>query len=105
MSIERTLAIVKPDAIRKNIVGEAIRAAERAGLRVARIRLGVVLSSAGGALARMMPPFRLGLGGRVGVGRQYLSWIKLDDEVLAFVFLLIQESLDVRVNVVAPSPV
>ena len=58
--------------------GEAA-AAEQFGVRVARIRTGIVLAPHGGALGRMLPPFRLGLGGRIGNGRQWMSWIHLDD--------------------------
>ncbi len=55
-----------------------------AGIRVARIRIGLVLSPAGGALQRMLPPFRAGLGGRLGSGRQYMSWLSIDDLIGAF---------------------
>lgn len=54
-------------------------AAERFGIRVVRLRIGLVLARHGGALARMLPPFRMGLGGRLGNGRQWMSWIHLDD--------------------------
>ncbi|HRW42509.1 MAG TPA: hypothetical protein P5193_13240, partial [Microthrixaceae bacterium] len=57
--------------------------AERAGIRVVHLRTGVVLSTRGGALAKQLTPFRMGLGGRVGNGKQYLSWIHIDDEVAA----------------------
>ncbi len=59
--------------------------AARAGIRVVNMRFGVVLTTAGGALAKMLPAFRLGLGGRVGSGNQYLSWIMLDDVLNAIV--------------------
>ncbi len=66
-------------------VGQAWEAAAQpardASIRVVPVRIGMVLSTAGGALATMLPPFRLGLGGRVGSGRQYMSWISLDDLV------------------------
>src|SRR5690606_3800736 len=67
---------------------EATRPASDAGIRVACARSGMVLSPKGGALAKMLPLFRFGLGGRFGSGRQYWSWISLPDEVRAFVFLL-----------------
>ena len=72
--------------------------------RVAALRFGVVLSARGGALARMLPPFRFGLGGRLGSGRQYFPWIHIEDAVAAVRRLT---ELDVRgaVNLVAPEPV
>lgn len=79
-------------------------AAEDAGVRVAHLRTGVVQATEGGALARQLPFFRLGLGGRSGSGRQYLSWIALSDEVRAIRFLLDHE-LEGPVNLVAPEPV
>jgi len=59
----------------------ASESAERAGIRVVHIRTGVVLSQHGGALGKMLLPIRLGLGGRLGSGRQWLSWIHVDDIV------------------------
>lgn len=82
----------------------AAPAAER-GMRVAHLRFGVVLSPRGGALARMLPPFRLGLGGVIGSGRQYMSWISLDDAVGAVRHVLLNGSLAGPVNVTAPQPV
>jgi uncharacterized protein (TIGR01777 family) len=76
-----------------------------AGIRTVHLRFGMVLSSTGGALARMIPPFRLGLGGRVGSGDQYVSWISLRDAVAAIGHLLSAESLAGPVNLVAPGPV
>ena len=76
-----------------------------AGIRVVNMRIGVVLSPAGAALARMLPPFRLGLGGRIGDGRQYMSWITLDDLVDAIAFILDNDALRGPVNLVAPQPV
>ena len=78
--------------------------AEAAGIRVAHLRTGVVQATEGGALARQLPFFRLGAGGRSGSGRQYLSWITLDDEVRAIRFLLDHE-LEGPVNLCAPEPV
>lgn len=75
------------------------------GIRVVHLRLGVVLSPAGGALAKMLTPFRLGLGGVVGNGKQYMSWIALDDVLGAMHHALITETLHGPVNVVAPHPV
>lgn len=75
------------------------------GLRVVHLRFGVVLSPHGGALQRMLLPFRLGLGGRIGHGRQWLSWIALDDVVGVIAKVLADESLRGPVNVVTPTPV
>jgi uncharacterized protein (TIGR01777 family) len=83
----------------------ATRAASAAGVRVVNLRFGVVLSKAGGALAKMLTPFRLGVGGRVGDGKQYMSWIALDDAVGAIVHALKDEKMSGAVNVVAPQPV
>jgi uncharacterized protein (TIGR01777 family) len=83
----------------------ATEAARRAGLRVVNLRIGVVLSAAGGALKRMLPPFRMGLGGAVGGGRQYMSWIALSDLVRAIEFVLQTGDIQGPVNAVAPNPV
>lgn len=83
---------------------DATTPAREAGLRVACIRSGVVLSPRGGALARQLPFFRLGLGGPMGSGRQYDSWITLDDEVAAIAWLL-EHEVDGPVNLTAPEPV
>jgi uncharacterized protein (TIGR01777 family) len=79
--------------------------ARQAGLRVVNLRIGMVLSRHGGALKRMLPPFRMGLGGIVGSGRQYLSWIALSDLVRAIDFLLTADDSSGPVNAVAPQPV
>ena len=78
--------------------------AAAAGMRVAHLRSGVVLSPSGGALARMLLPFKLGLGGRIGRGTQYMSWITLPDEVAAIVHVL-DSDLVGPVNLTAPNPV
>ena len=83
----------------------ASEAAERAGVRVAHIRTGIVLSKSGGALGQMLLPFRLGLGGRLGSGRQWMSWIHIDDEVEAVRFVLRKDSVSGPVNFTAPNPV
>jgi uncharacterized protein (TIGR01777 family) len=75
------------------------------GLRVVLLRLGMVLSPTGGALARMLTPFRLGLGGVVGSGQQYMSWIALADVLGAIRHILDTETLHGPVNAVAPQPV
>jgi hypothetical protein len=76
-----------------------------AGMRVVHMRFGVVLSPDGGALAQMLPVFRAGLGGRLGSGRQWISWVALPDVIRAIEFALEAESLAGPVNVVAPNPV
>ncbi len=83
----------------------ATEAAAGKGIRVVHARLGVVLSKDDGALARMLTPFRLGAGGIVGNGRQYMSWITRDDTVAAIGHLLTTESAAGPVNVAAPAPV
>jgi len=83
----------------------ATQAAAQAGVRVVRLRIGMVLSGAGGALPRMLGPFRLGLGGRIGDGRQWLSWIALDDLVALILHVLATDSLRGPVNAVSPNPV
>lgn len=77
--------------------------AERAGIRVVRLRFGIVLSAKGGALQQMLLPFRLGLGGRIGSGRQWMPWISLDDVVEVIVRALRDERLRGPVNVAAGS--
>lgn len=79
--------------------------AEGLGMRVALARTGVVLSPEGGALAKMLPPFKLGVGGPVAGGGQYVPWIHLDDEAGALAFLLRTEAASGAINVAAPSPV
>jgi uncharacterized protein len=83
---------------------EAARAAEH-GLRVARLRTGVVLDQGGGALAKMLPFFRLGLGGPVAGGRQYLPWIHADDVVGLYLAALDDAACEGPINVTAPGPV
>lgn len=78
--------------------------AEEAGVRVAHMRSGMVLSPGGGALRKMLPLFRFGLGGRFGDGRQWTSWISIDDEVAAIEHLLTSEVAG-AVNLTAPVPV
>lgn len=82
----------------------AAEPADRAGIRVVNARIGVVLAAEGGALQKMKTPFLLGLGGRIGDGRQYMSWITLADLVSALVFCLENEALRGPVNLVSPAP-
>jgi len=79
--------------------------AQEAGIRVVLARVGVVLASEGGALEKMKIPFLLGVGGRIGDGTQYMSWISLPDLVSAMVFALQRDDLEGPVNCVAPTPV
>jgi uncharacterized protein len=83
----------------------AAQPAAAAGIRVVHPRLGVVLSPAGGALGKMLLPFKAGLGGVLGPGTQYMSWIAIDDVLGAFRHLLEGEGLGGPVNTVAPEPV
>ncbi len=76
-----------------------------AGIRVARTRSGIILGREGGVFPRMLLPFRLGLGGRMGSGRQYMSWISIDDEVGAILHALVQERVAGPVNLTGPRPV
>ena len=82
----------------------ATAAAVDAGIRTVCMRSGVVLAAEGGALAKQLPFFKVGLGGRSGSGRQYLSWISIDDEVAAITWLL-TSGLSGAVNLTAPEPV
>ena len=79
--------------------------AVEAGIRVLHLRFGVVLSAAGGALAKMLGPFRMGMGGPIGSGRQYVSWIAMDDVLEAINHLLSNPTLHGPVNVASPRPV
>ena len=79
--------------------------AAQSGIRVVNVRFGVVLSPRGGALAKVLLPFRLGLGGVVGNGRQFWSWVALEDVVGAIRHALVTDRLRGPVNVVAPNPV
>ncbi len=82
---------------------EATKSAKRPGLRVVLARLGPILSKDGGALNKMLLPFQLGAGGVLGSGRQYMSWIALDDVVSAIAFLL-ENNIEGPVNLTAPEP-
>lgn len=84
---------------------KATHLAEERGVRVIHARLGIVLASQGGALAKMLPPFRLGVGGVLGDGLQYMSWIALADVVGALHHVLLSEQFCGAVNLVAPNAV
>jgi len=79
--------------------------AKAAGIRVVNLRIGIVLASGGGALSAMLPVFRLGLGGPLGRGTQYMSWIEVGDLVRAIEHVLDNEELEGPVNAVSPMPV
>lgn len=81
------------------------RRAEDLGVRTVLLRNGIVLSKDGGALATMLLPFKLGLGGVIGSGRQWMSWISLSDVVSIIEFVIANESIRGAVNVVSPNPV
>ena len=83
----------------------AANPAIEAGARVVFMRTGIVLSGHGGALAKMLPFFKAGLGGRIGDGQQIMSWISLSDLVKAYIFVLEDNSVSGAVNAVAPDPV
>lgn len=83
----------------------ATRPAQQAGIRVVHMRIGLVLAAEGGALSRMLTPFRMGLGGPVGNGRQYVSWIAIEDLVRCVEYIIGHDSLSGPVNTVAPNPV
>ena len=83
----------------------ATTAAENAGIRVVHLRTGVVLAHGGGALKKMLLPFKLGVGGRIGSGRQYMSWIALGDIVAVIRHAIENETLSGPVNATAPAPV
>ncbi len=84
---------------------EAAGEAAQAGLRVVTLRNGVVLSRAGGALAKLLPPFKLGAGGRVAGGRQYMPWISIDDVIRIYLTALDDGRWSGAINCCAPSPV
>ncbi|CAD5107857.1 TIGR01777 family oxidoreductase [Zestomonas carbonaria] len=84
---------------------ESAQRAGELGIRVVLLRTGLVLARDGGFLKRLLPPFRLGLGGPIGNGRQWMPWIHLDDEIAAIDFLLRHEEAEGPYNACAPQPV
>ena len=79
--------------------------AESAGVRVVRVRMGLPLTSKGGVLGRLLLPFRLGMGGRMGSGKQWMSWISVEDLAAVYLLALRSDELSGPVNAVAPEPV
>jgi hypothetical protein len=90
--------------VAENWEAEAVKA-ENFGVRVVLLRTGIVLAKDGGALAQMLTPFKFGLGGTIGSGKQWMSWISLEDEVRAIIFALENENVRGAINLVAPNPV
>ena len=84
---------------------EATNPAVQSNIRTVQIRTGVVLSDKGGALKKMLPPFKMGAGGILGNGRQYMSWISLDEIIGAIRFIIGNEKIQGPVNLVSPNPV
>lgn len=84
---------------------KATALATEKGIRVVNARFGVILDVNGGALKKMLPPFRMGVGGKVGSGKQWMSWIALDDVISGINFALNHDSIRGPVNFVAPNPV
>jgi uncharacterized protein (TIGR01777 family) len=84
---------------------QATQIAKESGIRVVNLRLGTVLSSSGGMLSKILPLFKLGLGGRIGNGNQYMSWIGLDDLLGMILYAIVDESISGPVNAVSPNPV
>ena len=80
------------------------RTASESGVRTVHIRTGIVLSSKGGALKKMLPPFKMGGGGILGSGKQYMSWISIQDMVGAIVHVMENDGVSGPVNLVAPNP-
>ncbi|MBD3401972.1 TIGR01777 family protein [candidate division GN15 bacterium] len=83
----------------------AAQPAREAGIRTVHMRTGVVLSTEGGALEKMLTPFKTGLAGKLGSGEQYMSWVSRDDVVRGFAFAMTTDTLSGPVNMVAPEPV
>ncbi|MBC8259034.1 MAG: TIGR01777 family protein [SAR324 cluster bacterium] len=84
---------------------KASKVAAEAGIRVANVRFGVVLSSKGGALKKMLLPFKMGLGGIIGSGKQFMSWVSIDDAVAMIEFIISNDSIHRSVNLVSPNPI
>ncbi len=84
---------------------EAAQSVSSVGIRVVNVRFGVVLSKEGGVLAKMLTPFKMGMGGKIGSGKQYMSWVAMDDVTGAIYHALTTDSLKGPVNVTAPNPV
>ena len=84
---------------------ETAQRAQALGIRVVLVRTGLVLAADGGMMQRLLPPFKLGMGGPIGGGRQWMPWVHIDDQIAAIDFLLNREDAQGPYNVCAPSPV
>jgi uncharacterized protein (TIGR01777 family) len=84
---------------------EATQIAKESDIRVVNVRIGIVLSSSGGTLAKILPLFKMGLGGRIGNGNQYMSWVGLDDLLALVLSAIVDESITGPVNAVSPNPI
>jgi uncharacterized protein len=84
---------------------EATQIAKECGIRVVNLRIGIVLSSSGGMLSKILPLFKVGLGGRIGNGNQYMSWIGLDDLLGLILYAIVDESISGPINAVSPNPI
>jgi uncharacterized protein (TIGR01777 family) len=84
---------------------KATEPAVNAGVRVVNLRFGPILARAGGMLEKMLTPFKMGLGGKIGSGKQYISWVGIDDVVTAMKLALTDESIRGPLNIVSPKPV
>src|SRR6185503_1095694 len=84
---------------------QATAPAANAGIRVVHLRSGMVLAKEGGALAKMLLPFKMGVGGKIGSGDQYMSWIDLEDEVEVILHCISHDSIRGAVNSVGPAPI
>ena len=83
---------------------ESTEAAVQAGIRTASLRIGIVLSPQGGALGKLLLPFTLGIGGKIATGRQYMSWISIDDTIGAIHHALFDDKISGPVNLISPNP-
>jgi len=84
---------------------QATEPASKAGVRVVNLRFGPILAAEGGMMAKMLTPFKMGMGGKIGSGKQYVSWVAIDDVVNAMKLALKDESIRGPLNIVAPNPV
>jgi uncharacterized protein len=84
---------------------EATQIAKESGIRVVNLRLGIVLSSSGGMLSKILPLFKVGLGGRIGNGNEYMSWIGLDDLLGLILYTIVDETISGPINAVSPNPI
>ena len=84
---------------------QATTPAVDAGIRVANVRFGMILSTSGGALKKMLGPFRMGLGGIIGNGKQYVSWVSIDDVVEMIQYIIMNDSMRGPINLVSPNAV